>query len=613
VAALLLGLVAFGGGGFPAQVGGLVAIPALVVAGSWLALALLGRAALPRLSRPALTATGAAVAMVALTVLSIAWSASGERSWTETNRALAYVALGTVGALAAAARPDARALAGVVASILGAALGWALLGRAIPSLGPDLSIPGQTHRLVGAVGYANGLALLAATAVPLALWAVSERPRWARAGGEMLLVAALVAGALTYSRAGLALAVGVAVLWIWRARPQLAPLLAFVCAALLALPAVVLDVAGAGGTAFGIAVVAALVLAATLGPRLPDVRVAREERVVRSAALAGAGILLLGLLAVTVHDGGPVAFVQARWHEFANAQPGKQSVGRLANVGSYRWSWWKEAFRGFAGRPVGGHGAGSFGLTHLHYRHDALSITQEPHSMPLQLLTELGLIGFILVAVGAYGVLRVARTVASRPAHDREARVALALVPVLAVVHALVDLDWEILAVDGFAVFTAGVLVALGAPGLARRTPRFLAAAGVGVVTLAALYSVAAPLLARAQLDKALSDPLAAGKSAQLAHAYDPLSVAALLRRAQAAHLDGDDGAAHGFYLEATRLEPENPLPWTELGNFEWRVVGDVCSAYQAFNRAYTDDPASAVPGGALDRTRRAVNRGACG
>ena len=114
-------------------------------------------------------------------------------------------------------------------------------------------------------------------------------------------------------------------------------------------------------------------------------------------------------------------------------------------------------------------------------------------------------------------------------------------------------------------------------------------------------------------MGKALSDPLAAARSAQLAQAYDPLSIAALFRRAQAAHQAGDDGAAHGFYVDATRLEPENPLPWTELGNFEWRVVRDVCAAYHAFNRAYTEDPASAVPGGALDRTRRAVNHHACG
>ena len=33
-----------------------------------------------------------------------------------------------------------------------------------------------------------------------------------------------------------------------------------------------------------------------------------------------------------------------------------------------RWVWWEEAVRGFEDRPVTGFGAGSFPLTHRHYR-----------------------------------------------------------------------------------------------------------------------------------------------------------------------------------------------------------------------------------------------------
>jgi hypothetical protein len=593
---------------------GLVAFPVLAVATVWLALALAlaGRVPLPRLALPGTAALLAALAMVLLTGASIAWSASGERSWTETNRSLVYVALGTVGALLAALRPDARLLGGLVGLCLGAALGWALLGRVVTALGPDLSLPGQTHRLAGSVGYPNGLALLAATAVPLGLWAASERVPWQRSAGVLLLVLALAAAPLTYSRSGLALALVAGAVWIARAERGLAPLLALIAAAALAAPAVALDLAGADGAPFGIALVAGLAGAALLGPRLAGVRVAREERVVRAAALAAGGILLAALLAVVVRDGGPLAFVRARWAEFSAAKPDSQRANRLASVGSYRWSWWKEAWRGFEGRPVGGHGAGSFALTHLHYRSDALSITQAPHSMPLQLLTELGLVGCVLVAFGVHGVLRSARDVARAPGNDRAARAALALVPVLAAVHALVDLDWEIPAVDGVAVFVGGALLALAAPGLAARKLRLVSAGATVLVGLAAAYSVGAPLLAQRELDRSLTDPLAAYESARVAHSYDPLSLDAVLREAQAAHLRAQDGLAHTLYLEATRLEPENPLPWTELGDFEWHVVGDVCSAYGRYNRAYTEDPATAVAGGPLDRTRRAVNHHAC-
>jgi hypothetical protein len=611
---VLLGLVVFAGGGFPDAVRGLVALPAVLVAGGWLALALAGRAALPRLSSAALVFAAASLALICLTAASIAWSASGERSWTETNRALVYLALATVGALAAATRPDARLLGGIAGAAIGATLGWALLGRAVTSLGPDLSIPGQTHRLAGSIGYPNGLAVLGACAVPLALWAISERTAWQRACGALLLVLAAVAVPLTYSRTGLALAIGAGVVWIWRApAPRVTPLLALACAAVAAAPAIALDVAGEDGLVFGLAVAAALVAAALVGPCLVRARVADEGRVLRGAAYAGIAVLVAALAAGVVRDGGPAGFVRSLWHQFAAAKPGSEGAQRLGGVGSFRWSWWKEAWRGFEARPFGGHGAGSFALTHLHYRTNALSITQEPHSMPMQLLTELGLAGFVLAAVATFGVLRVARSVARQVADDHEARVALAFVPALAILHALVDLDWALIAVDGIAIFVAGALVGLASPGPARRRARLVPAAAVAVVALAAAYSAGAPLLARGQLDRTATDPLAAASAGRLAHSYDPLLLAALLREASAAHLRGQDGDAQDYYLQATRLEPENPLPWTELGLFDWHVVRDVCSAYQAFNRAYTEDPASAVPGGPLDRTRRAVNKGACG
>ncbi|MDX6504734.1 MAG: hypothetical protein QOE29_1859, partial [Gaiellaceae bacterium] len=448
-AALLLGLVVFGGGGFPDDVPGLVALPVLVVAGLWLAVALLGRSPLPRLRGSALVAVAAALGLLVLTAASIAWSASGERSWTETNRLLVYLGLATLGALVASARPSVRPLAGLVAAVLGAVIAWALLGRIVPALGPDLANVGETRRLNGTVGYPNGLALLAASAVPLGLWAAQTRERWARSAGLVLVVLAFVAAPLTYSRSGLALAAGAAVLWNACAQSRFQALLACVVAVALAVPAAALGLAGRDGALFGVALVAGLAGAALLAPRLAEVRVAREERVVRSAALAGLGLLGAALVVLVVHDGGPIAFVQARWHEFAAARPGSESAARLGSVGSYRWSWWQEAWRGFEQRPLAGHGAGSFALTHLHFRKDVLSIVREPHSMPLQLLTELGLLGFALAGLAVAAVSRAARELVRPAGEDREPLLALAFVPALAALHALVDLDWEVLAIDG--------------------------------------------------------------------------------------------------------------------------------------------------------------------
>ena len=77
---------------------------------------------------------------------------------------------------------------------------------------------------------------------------------------------------------------------------------------------------------------------------------------------------------------------------------------------------WSEATGAWADHPVAGWGAGSFPLLHHRYRHNTLEVLQ-PHSVPLQFLAELGLIGAalalaalaLLTAAGAQRVVAGAR------------------------------------------------------------------------------------------------------------------------------------------------------------------------------------------------------------
>jgi lipoprotein NlpI len=84
--------------------------------------------------------------------------------------------------------------------------------------------------------------------------------------------------------------------------------------------------------------------------------------------------------------------------------------------------------------------------------------------------------------------------------------------------------------------------------------------------------------------------------------------------RAQAADAAGDRAAAVAWYEEATRLQPENPDSWYELGLYHAIATHDLCAAYAAFNHSYTLDPASSrwTPGGPFDVAKDAVNTGAC-
>ena len=212
---VLVGWAFFAGGasgtGATAALGTAAVIAAAVVLLGWS----LGTVPLPRLDRGGLVAGGAALALVAWTGLTIWWSIAGDRSWDAAAKGIAVLAFGVVG-LAAAARPGRpmHALALLLAAALGAVLVWALLGKAVPSLGPDDA--GRVARLKGSIGYWNALALLADAALGLGLWlVVSVRDRFGRPAGAVLLYAATLVILLTQSRAGVVAAlvvVGLALL-----------------------------------------------------------------------------------------------------------------------------------------------------------------------------------------------------------------------------------------------------------------------------------------------------------------------------------------------------------------------------------------------------------------
>ena len=75
-----------------------------------------------------------------------------------------------------------RTLALLLAALLGAVLVWALLGKAIPALGPDDA--GRVARLKGSIGYWNALALLADAALGARPLAARRGPRALRAAGR---------------------------------------------------------------------------------------------------------------------------------------------------------------------------------------------------------------------------------------------------------------------------------------------------------------------------------------------------------------------------------------------------------------------------------------------
>lgn len=568
--------------------------------------------------------------------LSILWSIEPDRSWSYLNRELVYVAFAILGVYAGSLA-RVRVLAAALAILLGLVFAWALLGKILPGLYEDY---GRVARLRAPIGYWNALALLGDAALPLGMWIAARRgtSHWLRVAGVLLLYGAMVSMLLTYSRGGLVVGAVAVVLWLWIGTGRIESLAALgisAPAALLvfAFAHTLSGVAGNGvtraarahdGRLFAVALVVGAVAvgwAAFWSARAEEehpISDTTERRFVRFAVGGAAGLVAGLLLVSVVRAGGPSDWIDARWHEFSSPVQLNQDPGRLRSLSSNnRWTWWKEAANAFADHPVQGTGAGAFRFVHTpRYAGDSVV---EPHNLPLQDLAETGLVGFLLAMGSAFfAVLAIRSTLRRLEGDDRAAAAALAVGIVAYLLHALIDFDWDFVAVTAPVLLAVGALAAAGRP--VRRAMRPTLTDGVVAVAALALslgvvYSLAAPWLADRRVGAAIS---AAEKgnvagwiaAAKEAHSLNPLSVDPLFywasaetaRQTRASRIQ-----AGRLYQQATQLEPRNPDTWYQLGLYELNTLDAPQAAFRDLNHSYTLDPFGPLgqPCSPLDLARR--------
>jgi len=536
------------------------------------------------------------VALALWCALSIGWSDLGDRSWDYANRTLVYAAFAALGLFLA---DRTRGLATGLAAVLGAVAVWSLAGKALPWLYDDY---GRIARLRAPVGIWNQLALLGDYALPLALWLAWRQ----RVLGALLAYAWLVAVVLTYSRGGILVAAAVVVAWIVLSRRWVeagATLLAAgvpaagVVAVALVLPGVTDDVQPHAtrvrdGAVFALVLLAGAAVAAVVA------RVPLPERTpaLRRAALIAA--VVVGAVAVSAVAVRAPSF----WRDFTSATETQlpNTSARFAAAGSnHRWVWWKQAWEGWEERPLVGTGAGSFALTNLRYRTTFLDQATEPHNVPLQFLSETGLVGLGLLLAALDSLIAAGWR---RQGHE----LALSLLLPAFVLHALLEIDWDFLAVAAPAFLAAGALA--GRPGaVTRRLSRFAAIAAAGAA-LAAVSSLALPWLGdrwtRQAEDAALGGrPAKAVALAKRARAVDPVSIEPLFAQALAEETRGNLGRAAALFGRATEVQPRNPQPWGWLGRLELDA-GCARAALTHLERYVALDPQARPEAGAADKDR---------
>jgi tetratricopeptide (TPR) repeat protein len=342
----------------------------------------------------------------------------------------------------------------------------------------------------------------------------------------------------------------------------------------------------------------------------PSVRAALRRG---EAVLAGAVIVLV-LLGATVALGDATDEVREQYDNFVDLELNERTDTRFLSGGGNRYDYWRVAWLEFEDAPLRGQGAGNYDRLYFAERRTSEDIRQ-PHSLPLQVLAELGLVG-ALALLAFIGAVLAGLWSQARAARDSAAARLVAVAAGGAflawLTHTSVDWLHNLPGVTGIALCAAAALVAPWSRGT--RSPRITGARIVAVVAVclavvAAAYSVGRLAVADQYRidarDHLRSDPVEALRLANQSLAFNDDALPALYVKSAAYARLGRYRAARAALLEATRLEPHDHVPWALLGDLAVRR-GDFAAARRYYRRASMLNPRS-KPIRALARNPRAA------
>jgi UDP-GlcNAc:undecaprenyl-phosphate GlcNAc-1-phosphate transferase len=552
----------------------------------------------PRLDAPAVLVLGSLVMLALWSLCSALWADSVQQAFVEGNRYLFYAAL--VGVLLVLVRTEAAAI-GLVAVIatVGAVSAVVTAVRMLGPSGAELFVAG---RLDAPLGYINGQGCFHLLAFWCCLALAEQRRRPALAG--IGLAAATLLGALvvlSQSR-GLTLAAIVSAAVVFALVPgrlrRCAGLLVIVTALAVASGAL-LEVYESRGAAsvsadavsaaarqallvsVAAGVIWALVAAATM--RAPAV--ARRLRPVAVALVAAAAVGGVGL-AIAERDaiGRSIDEHYTSFTQVGDDTPSVVTSSRLVSGAGNRYDYWRVAWTAWRDHPLLGVGAGNYDRPYFKLRATEEDVRQ-PHSIELQVLSELGFVGIIWLGVLFAGLALGARRL-SRTARHSSGGAFLAVAGVGCAVTWLVDasVDWMHLlpGVTGVALCAAIGLLR----GTSETRPVLPAVAAVRrPLTAVILITVALTLTgvslsrqwfaemfqSRAQAALA-TRPDEALRQADRALRLDPEAVRSYWVKSAALARFGEAEAAQAALREAARREPGNYVTWALLGDLALRL-----------------------------------------
>jgi hypothetical protein len=292
------------------------------------------------------------------------------------------------------------------------------------------------------------------------------------------------------------------------------------------------------------------------------------RRIGRAVAVAVVAVVVIAGAALVIAHGGPVKIADKVDNELSAGTPELGSSGSRFGVDlrTGRGGFWKVAWHDFEDQPLRGDGSGGFRHSFLVHRDVGGVQPEDPHSVEMLMLSELGLPGFLLFVAFVAGAL-VAIIRSRRLGPGSAALVATVLASATYwFVHASVDWFWSYPAVTAPVIFALG---AAAAPICLRpdsgelRRPWRLGIAGVaGLVALSMIPFFLSETYANRGIRTGTDDPEAAYSDLRRAADLNPLTSFPLIGEAVLAQKEGDRARALSALDEAESRNPEDWQPY---------------------------------------------------
>jgi O-Antigen ligase/Tetratricopeptide repeat len=336
---------------------------------------------------------------------------------------------------------------------------------------------------------------------------------------------------------------------------------------------------------------------------LVDRRLSLPPRLVRAAGVAALAAVVAGAIVgvggffATVDE--PRDYLSDRWRDFKRQPDTESGSSHLVTIGSNRYDFWRVALSEFREHPFAGAGGGAFAPVYLREGR-TLETPLRAHSVQLDVLSETGLLGFVLLM---FALLPFGWTLI------RRARVDLITAGVLGaaaywLVQATADWTWTFPA--------AGIpfFLLLGAATAGAGDRRIASSVGIPLalaMAATALLAFGPPWLSSQFTASALgqSSPAAADEL-RWARRFDPLSIAPLIAEAE---LATSPAGAIPPLEKAVEREPRSVAPRYLLGN-AYLDAGRVADARRELREARRLAPRSVEVQEALRRAEAQSGRG---